>query len=135
MEETMTRAIPTKIIFAALVHCAPEELINYRENPDGSATAIIPSGQKFTFTAQALDNKELALSFESFMEPDELETKSRQAPAAPGTNLETRSAPAGSKPVPKMETKPATSTNKSGPKVETKAGGPGKKPVTRKPEK
>jgi hypothetical protein len=128
MEETMTRPVPTKEIFAALAGCKPEELINYRENPDGSATAIIPSGQKFTFTAQALSNKALSFTF--------LETKSRQAPAAPGTNLETESPPASWKPVPKMETKPATSAKKPvTKKVETKAGSPGKKPVTRKPEK
>ena len=47
---------PTITIFACKAGYRSNELVNFRELPDGSAVAVIPTGQKFTYSAQELDD-------------------------------------------------------------------------------
>jgi hypothetical protein len=127
----MGKIIPTKQIVAALIGYKSHELINFREQEDGGAVVISPTGQKFKFTP-----KQLAV-MEEYLEA--LETEARASAADPAPNqLETEKTPAGDPATTNildkiMETKnsrPAAERVSSQMETETPPGGAS--PVTKK---
>lgn len=50
-----------KLAFASLAGVKPDDLVNFRLTSDGSAVAIIPTGQKYKYTAEQLAQREALL--------------------------------------------------------------------------
>ncbi len=75
-----------KEIFAARAGYKTEQIINFRVLEDGSAVGIIPTGQKFTYTAQEMQFTAARMHPEL---AEGLETKKPAPPARSGTKKQT----------------------------------------------
>ncbi len=69
----MPDRIPTSAVFASLAGCQPDELINFRTLEDGSAVAILPTGQKFKYTAEHLAAQAARLAAVETKSPDHVQ--------------------------------------------------------------
>lgn len=84
-------------VFARKAGYKPEELLSFRALPDGGAVGIVPTGQKYTFTAQEMHDLELVMIDRARA----VETLKRTSTRQNVSKVETKPAPPASKPVTK----------------------------------